>query len=83
MGKNLYKVVINTIGLMAVCMASAAFAEDIYLDCSGTLADSPQCKALYQQNNYLPQVAQQPAVHPGRVDPANPNAPINATPGAD
>jgi len=83
MGKNLHKVVINTLGLVAVCVAPAAFAEDIYLDCAGNQANSPQCQALYAQNNYLPQVAQQPAVHPGRVDPANPNAPINATPGAD
>lgn len=73
------------IALSTVLFASAiAKAEDIYLDCTRPEAQqNQQCAALYKTQAFLPTGNNAQIVQPNNINVNNPNAPINAVPGAD
>ena len=85
MGKNRF--IFKSLAAMSLLISGGAFAEDIYIDCTGQGGSQDQCAALYNEQAFLPTTGgvqnAQFVAQPNNIDINNPTAPINATPGME
>ncbi len=81
MGKLFNNTVLKSMVVISLFTTLVAHAEDIFIDCTGNGPVSEQCKALYNNDAFLPNGQPTQIVQPNNIDINNPYAPINATPG--